>query len=90
MLFSLSWRKALRLSPHLPSLSRPGRISSRLFSSNSAPDTTDEMVNTSERLAKLRELMKRDENNVQAYVVPSEDQRQSYLEVEMKAKGETD
>ena len=48
------------------------------------------MVNTSERLAKLRELMKRDENNVQAYVVPSEDQRQSYLEVEMKAKGETD
>ncbi|KAG2058192.1 Creatinase/aminopeptidase [Suillus hirtellus] len=31
-------------------------------------------VNTTERLAKLRELLKKPENNVKAFVVPSEDQ----------------
>jgi Xaa-Pro aminopeptidase len=33
-------------------------------------------VNTTERLAKLRELMKKEEYNVEAFVVPSEDQRE--------------
>jgi len=32
-------------------------------------------VDTTERLAKLRELLKKPENNVKAFVVPSEDQR---------------
>lgn len=32
-------------------------------------------VNTTERLAKLRELLKKPENNVKAFIVPSEDQR---------------
>ena len=34
------------------------------------------MVNTTERLARLRELMRNEENKVNAYVVLSEDQRQ--------------
>ncbi|KAJ3841758.1 putative Xaa-Pro aminopeptidase P [Lentinula raphanica] len=34
-------------------------------------------IQTSERLARLRELMKKPENNVDAYVVPSEDQHGS-------------
>jgi hypothetical protein len=33
-------------------------------------------VNTTERLAKLRELMSQQEYNVDAYVIPSEDQRE--------------
>jgi Xaa-Pro aminopeptidase len=32
-------------------------------------------VDTTERLAKLRELLKKPENNVKAFFVPSEDQR---------------
>jgi hypothetical protein len=32
-------------------------------------------VDTTERLAKLRELLRKPENNVKAFVVPSEDQR---------------
>jgi len=32
-------------------------------------------VDTTERLAKLRELLKKPENNVKVFVVPSEDQR---------------
>jgi Xaa-Pro aminopeptidase len=35
-------------------------------------------VNTTERLAKLRELMVNSKYEVKAYVVPSEDQRESY------------
>ena len=38
-------------------------------------------VDTSKRLADLRELMKREENRVQAYVVPSEDQRKSFTSI---------
>lgn len=34
-------------------------------------------VDTTKRLAGLRELMKQKENTVQAFVVPSEDQRKS-------------
>lgn len=34
-------------------------------------------VDTTKRLAGLRELMKQKENSVQAFVVPSEDQRKS-------------
>lgn len=37
-----------------------------------------ETVNTSKRLAGLRELMNQKENAVKAYVVPSEDQRMSF------------
>lgn len=33
-------------------------------------------VNTTERLASLRELMGKTENSVQAFVIPSEDQRE--------------
>ncbi|KAF9060930.1 Creatinase/aminopeptidase [Rhodocollybia butyracea] len=47
----------------------------RPFSSSSLP--TDMTIPTTERLAKLRELMKKAENNVDAYVVPSEDQHGS-------------
>lgn len=35
-------------------------------------------VDTTKRLAGLRELMKEKENSVQAYVVPSEDQRKYF------------
>lgn len=38
--------------------------------------TGTQTINTSERLAKLRELMRQKENDVNAYVVPSEDQRE--------------
>lgn len=37
--------------------------------------TEGHRVHTTERLARLRALMKKDEVNVQAFVVPSEDQR---------------
>ena len=37
-------------------------------------------VRTGERLAKLRELMKKKENDVNVYVVPSEDQRELCLD----------
>ncbi|KAE9393070.1 Creatinase/aminopeptidase [Gymnopus androsaceus JB14] len=46
---------------------------SRSFST--APETMT--IHTGERLAKLRELMKKKENNVDVYVVPSEDQHGS-------------
>ncbi|KAJ3872211.1 peptidase M24, structural domain-containing protein [Lentinula edodes] len=46
----------------------------RLFTSSSQENMT---VQTTERLVKLRELMKKPENNVDAYVVPSEDQHGS-------------
>lgn len=36
-------------------------------------------VKTTQRLAALRELMAQKEHNVQAYVVPSEDQREYLL-----------
>lgn len=38
-------------------------------------------VNTTERLAYLRALMKKEDVNVQAYVVPSEDQRTPLLNI---------
>lgn len=49
-------------------------------------------VDTTKRLAGLRELMKLKENSVQAFVVPSEDQRKSsswctlYVVLEAKCK----
>ncbi|KAF8828291.1 hypothetical protein HHX47_DHR4000873 [Lentinula edodes] len=46
----------------------------RLFTSSSQENMT---AQTTERLVKLRELMKKPENNVDAYVVPSEDQHGS-------------
>jgi Xaa-Pro aminopeptidase len=41
-------------------------------------------VDTTERLAKLRELLKKPENNVKVFIVPSEDQRRHTLPVQQK------
>ncbi|KAF5356602.1 hypothetical protein D9758_008285 [Tetrapyrgos nigripes] len=63
------------LSPflrRLPSFRPPRSLS---FSSISTMGT--HTVRTGERLAKLRELMKKNENDVNVYVVPSEDQHGS-------------
>jgi Xaa-Pro aminopeptidase len=48
--------------------------------------TATATVDTTERLAKLRELLKTSENNVKAFVVPSEDQRTHFYET---SSGET-
>jgi Xaa-Pro aminopeptidase len=58
-------------------LSLPFTLTAR-FSSGTTTTmgaTATGTVNTTERLAKLRELLKKPENNVKAFVVPSEDQR---------------
>jgi hypothetical protein len=51
-------------------------VRSRVRFSTSMGAVGTQMVDTSARVAALRELMAKKENNVDAFVVPSEDQRE--------------
>ncbi|KAG2127897.1 peptidase M24, structural domain-containing protein [Suillus bovinus] len=68
--------EALRAHSHryllTPAFTHTVRFSSGATTTMAAIKTRT--VNTTERLAKLRELLKKPENNVKAFIVPSEDQ----------------